>query len=95
MRNQKAAVDSGHWPLFRYNPELAAEGKNPFKLDSKGIKISFKDYAYLETRYKMLAKTHPQEAEMLMKEAQQDVTQRYQMYEEMASKGDNTENAKS
>jgi pyruvate-ferredoxin/flavodoxin oxidoreductase len=95
MRNQKAAVDSGHWPLFRYNPDLAAEGKNPFKLDSKGIKISFKDYAYLETRYKMLAKTHPHEAEQLMKEAQQDVTQRYQMYEEMASKGENTENAKS
>ena len=67
MKNQKAAVDSGHWPLFRYNPDLAKEGKNPFKLDSKGLKIPFKDYAYMETRYKMLTKSHPEKALRLAK----------------------------
>jgi pyruvate-ferredoxin/flavodoxin oxidoreductase len=84
MKNQKAAVDSGHWPLFRYNPDLAAEGKNPFKLDSKGLKIPFKDYAYMETRYKMLTKSHPELAKKLIEEAQQDVTKSFKFYEQMA-----------
>ncbi len=84
MKNQKAAVDSGHWPLYRYNPELAAEGKNPLKLDSKGPKIPFKDYAYMETRYKMLTKSHPAEAAKLMEEAQEDVNARWKMYEVLA-----------
>lgn len=85
MKNQKAAVDSGHWPLFRYNPDLAKEGKNPLKLESKGLKIPFRDYAYLETRYKMLTKSHPELAEKLMQEAQKDVTDRFHMYEQMAA----------
>ena len=84
MQNQKAAVDSGYWPLYRYNPDEAAAGKNPFKLESKGLKIPLKDYAYLETRYKMLTKSHPQEAEKLIKEAQNDVTTKWKMYEKMA-----------
>ncbi|MEJ2616158.1 MAG: pyruvate:ferredoxin (flavodoxin) oxidoreductase, partial [Ignavibacteriaceae bacterium] len=63
MQNQKAAVDSGYWQLYRYNPDLSKEGKNPFKLESKGLKIPLKDYAYMETRYKMLTKTHPDRAE--------------------------------
>lgn len=83
MKNQKAAVDSGHWQLYRYNPDLKAEGKNPFKLESKGLKIPFKEYAYMETRYKMLTKTHPELANKLMEEAQQDVNNRWKMYEEM------------
>ncbi|NWF51273.1 MAG: pyruvate:ferredoxin (flavodoxin) oxidoreductase [Ignavibacteriaceae bacterium] len=85
MRNQKAAVDSGYWPLYRYNPELKEQGKNPFTLDSKGLKIPLKDYAYLETRYKMLTKSHPQAAEVLIKEAQNDVIERWKDYERMAS----------
>jgi pyruvate-ferredoxin/flavodoxin oxidoreductase len=87
MQNQKAAVDSGYWPLYRYNPDEAAAGKNPFKLDSKGLKIPLKDYAYLETRYKMLTKSHPKEAEELIKEAQNDVVVRWKMYEKMAEDG--------
>jgi pyruvate-ferredoxin/flavodoxin oxidoreductase len=87
MDNQKAAVDSGYWPLFRYNPDLEAEGKNPFKLESKGLKIPFKDYAYLETRYKMLTKTHPEIAKKLLEEAQNDVTEKWKMYERLASDG--------
>jgi len=85
MQNQKAAVDSGHWPLFRYHPDLAAEGKNPFKLDSKGLKIPFKDYAYMETRYKMLTKSHPVEAAALMIEAQADVVRKWKEYERFAA----------
>jgi pyruvate-ferredoxin/flavodoxin oxidoreductase len=85
MNNQKAAVDSGYWPLYRYNPELAKEGKNPFKLDSKGLKIPLKDYAYMETRYKMLTKSHPDLAAKLIQEAQEDVIKRWKEYERLAS----------
>ncbi|GMU86559.1 MAG: pyruvate-flavodoxin oxidoreductase [Ignavibacteriales bacterium] len=84
MKNQKAAVDTGYWPLFRYNPETE-EGKNPFKLDSKAPKMAFRDYAYMETRYKMLTKSHPQVAEDLMKQAQEDVVRKWKFYEEMAA----------
>jgi pyruvate-ferredoxin/flavodoxin oxidoreductase len=85
MKNQKAAVDSGYWQLYRYNPDLAEAGQNPFKLDSKGLKIPLKDYAYMETRYKMLTKSHPKIAEQLIKEAQEDVTSRWKEYERLAS----------
>lgn len=85
MRNQKAAVDSGYWQLYRYHPDLVKEGKNPFKLDSKGLKIPLRDYAYMETRYKMLTISHPELAEKLMQEAQQDVENRWQQYEELAA----------
>ncbi len=85
MNNQKAAVDTGYWPLFRFNPELANEGKNPFKLDSKGLKMPFKDFAYMETRYKMLTKSHPKQAAELIKEAQEDVNTRFKEYERLAA----------
>ena len=85
MHNQKAAVDSGYWPLYRYNPDLEKGNKNPFKLDSKGLKIKLKDYAYLETRYKMLTKSHPQLAEQLIVEAQNDVIRKWNEYERLAS----------
>jgi pyruvate-ferredoxin/flavodoxin oxidoreductase len=84
MQNHKAAVDTGYWPLYRYNPELAAEGKNPFKLDSKGLKIPLKDYVYMETRYKMLTKTHPEIAADLLVKAQKDVVDRWKQDEQMA-----------
>jgi len=87
MNNQKAAVESGHWPLFRYNPLLAREGKNPLKLDSKPPKIKFEEYAYLETRYKMLTKSNPEEAKRLMALAEADTRRRYQLYEELARDG--------
>mgnify|MGYP002858713177 CR=1 FL=1 len=84
MKNQKAAVDSGHWQLYRFNPEWGSEGKNPFKLESKGMKISFKEYAYMETRYNMLSKAHPEIAAELIREAQMDVESRMKMYERLA-----------
>jgi pyruvate-ferredoxin/flavodoxin oxidoreductase len=93
MQNQKAAVDSGHWPLFRFNPDLALEGKNPFKLESKGLKIPLREYAYMETRYKMLTKSHPELAEKLMQEAQKDVIDKWKVYEQLnAGSGNGKEN---
>ena len=85
LDQQKAAVNSGHWPLFRYNPALAAEGKNPFLLDSKAPTIALKDYVYNETRYTMLAKSKPEEAKKLLELAQHDVSERFKLYEHWAS----------
>ena len=85
LEQQKLAVDSGHWPLFRYNPNNLLEGKNPLKLDSKEPKIRLQDYIYTETRYKMLTKSHPEEAKILLKLAQEDVLKRWKLYEQMAS----------
>jgi pyruvate-ferredoxin/flavodoxin oxidoreductase len=81
---QKAAVNSGYWPLFRYNPEFAAQGKNPFQLDSRAPSIGLKDYIYNETRYTMLTKSNPEEARRLLDLAQDDVTMRWNLYAHMA-----------
>jgi pyruvate-ferredoxin/flavodoxin oxidoreductase len=85
MDQQKAAVLSGHWPLFRYNPALIGEGKNPLQLDSKAPSVPFKSYAYNETRYAMLAHSHPEEARRLLDLAQDDVSTRWRLYEHLAS----------
>ena len=84
-RARKSAVESAHWPLFRYNPDLAKQGQNPFRLDSKAPKIKFEEYAYKEIRYKMLTKSAPEEAKRLMKLAQEDVTSRWHYYEQLAA----------
>jgi pyruvate-ferredoxin/flavodoxin oxidoreductase len=81
MQQQKAAVESGHWPLMRYNP---GKPEAPFKLDSKPPKIEYADYAYSETRFKMLSKSHPERARELLELAQQDAHIRYAVYEQMA-----------
>jgi pyruvate-ferredoxin/flavodoxin oxidoreductase len=85
MDQQKAAVLSGHWPLFRFNPELRREGKNPFQLDSKPPTLPLKKYAYNETRYTMLAQTQPEVARELLEEAQHDVDRRWRVYEHWAA----------
>lgn len=84
MESQKGAVDSGYWPLFRFHPDNAAEGKNPLKLDSKAPKIKFSEYAYKETRYKMLTKSKPDRAKDLMIRAQEEVLKKWKKYEQMA-----------
>lgn len=86
---QKAAVECGHWPLFRYNPELTEQGENPFVLDSKNPTISFKEYAYQQTRFKMLTKSHPDQAQALIELGQHDVTERWKLYQYMANKNGN------
>ncbi|MGD8778030.1 MAG: pyruvate:ferredoxin (flavodoxin) oxidoreductase [Ignavibacteria bacterium] len=84
LDSQKLAVDSGHWPLFRYNPDNVEAGKNPLKLDSKPPKIKLEDYAYNETRYKMLTKSNPEAAKELMAKAQEVVLNNWKYYEYLA-----------
>lgn len=85
LESQKAAVESGHWPLFRYNPELAKEGKNPLKLDSKAPSIPLEEYIYKETRYQMLLKANPEAAKKLKDMAQEEVLRRWKYYEHLAA----------
>ena len=82
---QKKAVASGHWPLYRFNPDLVAQGKNPLQLDSKAPSMPLQDYIYNEARYKMLTAANPAEAARLLVLAQEDVASRWRMYEFMAS----------
>jgi pyruvate-ferredoxin/flavodoxin oxidoreductase len=91
LEQQKLAVQSGYWPLFRYNPKLVEEGKNPLVIDSKDPSIPLEQYAYNETRYRMLVQSDEQRAEMLLKQAQQDVKSRWELYKQMAAMhyGDN------
>jgi pyruvate-ferredoxin/flavodoxin oxidoreductase len=90
LEQQKAAVQCGYWPLIRYNPALAHEGKNPFQLDSRPPTLSLKEYIYNETRYTMLVKSNPEEAARLLVLAQQDVNDRWKLYEHWAAMGFNT-----
>jgi pyruvate-ferredoxin/flavodoxin oxidoreductase len=76
---QKAAVNSGYWPLFRYHPQ-----DNKFQLDSRAPSIPLKDYVYNETRYTMLVKSNPEEAAKLLKLAEEDVANRWKLYEHMS-----------
>ena len=86
LDQQHLAVESGHWPLVRYNPAVRESGENPFVLDSGRPKIPLKQYAYNEVRYKVLAHTHPKESEHLMELGQQAINQRWSVYEEMAAR---------
>jgi pyruvate-ferredoxin/flavodoxin oxidoreductase len=90
LEQQKAAVQCGYWPLIRYNPALAHEGKNPFQLDSRPPTLSLKEYIYNESRYTMLVKSNPEEAARLLVLAQQDVDDRWKLYEHWAAMGVNT-----
>jgi len=82
--NQDRAVNSGHWPLYRFNPALAAKGENPLRLDSKQPKISFEDFAYQETRWKMLAKSNPDAAKELLRQASAQVQSKWQYLEQLS-----------
>ncbi|WP_138429164.1 pyruvate:ferredoxin (flavodoxin) oxidoreductase [Fodinibius saliphilus] len=85
LNQQKLAVDSGYWPLFRFDPRKLDEGGNPFQLDSKAPKIQLEEYAYNEMRYLMLAKSRPKIAKELMKQAQKEVNEQWNVYEKMVS----------
>jgi len=85
LEQQKLAVQSGYWPLIRFNPDLDKEGKNPLQLDSKAPSIPLEEYIYNENRYKMLTRIMPEEAKKLLKEAQEGVLKRWKLYEHLAS----------
>ncbi len=83
-QQQQLAVDSGHWPLFRYDPRRAAEGQNPLRLDSKAPSIPYRDFIKNETRFSMLWRSHPEDAERFLAQSQADVKERFHHYEQLA-----------
>jgi len=85
LEQQKLAVQSGHWPLYRYNPTLAEQGQNPLILDSKEPSIPMEQYAYNETRYRMLVQSDEARAEQLLELAQKDAKERWHRYQILAS----------
>lgn len=78
MTEEKRAVESGYWNLFRYDPRLAAEGKNPFTLDSKAPSASYRDFIMGEVRYNSLTRTFPERAEVLFAQAEREAKERYE-----------------
>ena len=85
MHQQKLAVDSGYWPLYRYDPKLSDENKNPFQLDSHEPKIPLEDYIYTEGRYRMLQQSDPVVAKFLLERAQKSVHHKWSQYKQMAA----------
>jgi len=85
LEQQKLAVQSGHWNLYRYNPALADAGKHPLTIDSKAPSISLEQYVYNETRYRMLLQSDEVRSEQLIERAKQGVKERYAHYQELAA----------
>ncbi len=83
MAHQKEAADSGYWPLYRFNPAEEAEGRPAMKLDSRAPKMSFREFAKSEGRFAMLARANPEHYDELMEQAQDDIDNRWHLYEQM------------
>ncbi len=88
QEEEKRAVESGYWNLYRYNPGLKDEGKNPFILDSKEPSADFKEFLMGEVRYSSLTRTFPKNAETLFQKAEEDVKERFETYKRMAAQGE-------
>jgi pyruvate-ferredoxin/flavodoxin oxidoreductase len=84
MSHMKDAVDSGYWPLYRFDPGREAAGEHPFLLDSKTPSMPLRDFAAKEGRYSLLARSKPELAQRLMTVAQEDVDERWRLYEQLA-----------
>jgi len=85
LDQQKAAVQTGHWPLIRYNPDLAKQGKNPLLLDSKAPTLTLDKFENNETRFTMLSHSDPEAAKRLLQSAQAEVSARWRLYEHWAA----------
>ncbi len=85
LQEQKKAVACGHWPLYRFDPRLKEDGKNPLQLDSKSPTVEFEEYAYGENRYRSLKQSKPEVAAELMELASNDAAQRYKLMEQLAN----------
>ncbi|MGZ4957621.1 MAG: pyruvate:ferredoxin (flavodoxin) oxidoreductase [Methylomonas sp.] len=83
-RQQNLAVKSGHWPLFRFNPNRVLQGKNPMQLDSAEPSVPYREFVMSETRFSMLWQSDPEAAEGFLKQAQQDVRNRYRYYKQLS-----------
>ncbi|WP_265450430.1 4Fe-4S dicluster domain-containing protein, partial [Clostridium sp. cpc1] len=86
VEEEKKAVESGYWHLYRYDPRLKEEGKNPFILDSKKPEKPFKDFILGEVRYSQIEKTFPDLAEELYEKAEKDASERYEVYKKLSEK---------
>jgi pyruvate-ferredoxin/flavodoxin oxidoreductase len=86
MKQQHRAVASGYWPLFRFDPAMRRADMNPFRLDSTRPRIPVENFVYQENRYRILTQTRPEDARMLLREAQAAVDERYRVYEDMAAR---------
>jgi pyruvate-ferredoxin/flavodoxin oxidoreductase len=84
-QHQQMAVASGHWPLLRYDPQRAQAGQNPLRIDSKPPSIPYREFIETEIRFSMLWRTHPEAAEKLLEQSQQEVLHRYHYYEQLAN----------
>ena len=86
QEEEKLAVESGYWPMYRYDPRLADEGQNPFQLDYKEPNGTLRDFIMGEGRYNVLTRSFPEEAKKLHKKLEEDVNERYKKYKAMAEK---------
>ena len=82
--NCKRAVNSGYWPLFRYDPRLAEQGKNPLQLDSKAPTVTFEEFAGKQNRFRVLKKNNPEQAEQLLEASAKDFAARFDLYQKLA-----------
>jgi len=86
MKQQHRAVASGYWPLFRFDPGMRRADMNPFRLDSTRPRIPVESFVYQENRYRLLTQTRPEDAPMLLRDAQAVVDERYRVYEDLAAR---------
>ena len=86
MKQAARATASGYWPLFRYDPSMRQRGMNPFRLDSTRPRIPLEQYRYNEVRFKSLVQTRPDDARLMLAQAQLSVEERYRLYEDFASR---------
>ena len=84
QEEEKLAVSSGYWPLYRYDPRLKEEGKNPFQLDYNPPDGTLHEFIMGEVRYNVLTRTFPKEAERLHKKLEENINERYSKYKQMA-----------
>ena len=91
LDQQKKAVASGYWPLYRFDPRRTEQGAVPLQLDSKPPALPLKDFAYNEARFRVLTRIDPERAETLLADAQRGIEQRFQWYQHLASEGANEE----
>jgi pyruvate-ferredoxin/flavodoxin oxidoreductase len=94
LEQQKLGVQTGHWTLYRYNPLLAEQGKNPLVIDSKAPSLPLEQYVYNETRYRMLLQSDEPRAEELLKQAKEHNKRRWEHYIELASEPHHNGNGK-
>jgi pyruvate-ferredoxin/flavodoxin oxidoreductase len=88
MDQQKAAVESGVWTMFRYDPRLKEQGKNPLTFDSKDPKIDVRDYMYKEIRFRALTQFKPEDAEDYLSQQKKHSRERFEMYRQLAGQND-------